>query len=548
MKQIFYNATVYTGQPPLAEAFVVEKDRFTFVGSAAQALALWQEGDKQIDLNGRFVCAGFNDSHLHLLNYGRVLENPRLDQHTGSLTEMVRYLREFLAGREGTDGRWVVGRGWNQDFFSDETRMPNRWDLDQVSREIPICAVRACGHALVVNSFALELLGITAETPQPEGGQIVLENGEPSGVFLDNAMDLVYRAVPAPNKEEIKGMIRSACTALNSYGVTSVQSDDYCVFVNVPWQEVNEAYRELEAEGELTVRVYEQCNFTDLHALTEFVEKGNRTGLGSNFFRIGPLKMLGDGALGPRTAFLSRPYADDPSTCGIPVFSRETLDKMIGYAHEQGMQVAVHAIGDACLDRVLNALEKTMAGFPREDCRHGIVHCQITRPDQLERIAKLGLHVYAQSIFLDYDTRIVRERVGEELASASYAWKSLMRKGVTVSNGTDCPVELPFALGGIQCAVTRTDLSGRARPYLPDEAFSVAEALDSYTASGAHASFEEREKGKIAPGMLADFVILDEDPFVVNPGEISAIPIWATYVGGRLVFEQNAASAAHGKP
>lgn len=535
MKTIYWNGAVYTGELPLAEAFVVAEDKFLFVGSSEQALALWEAGDQAVDLNGAFVCAGFNDSHMHLLNYGRVLSNARLDQHTGSLEDMLQCLREFIETGK-TEGGWVVGRGWNQDYFSDVNRMPNRWDLDRVSDTLPICATRACGHGLVVNSRALELLDITADTPQPEGGEIVLKDGVPNGVFLDNAMDLVYGAIPAPDKEELKGMIRAACGALNAYGVTSSQSDDYCVFASVPWQTVNQAYRELEESGELTVRVCEQANFTNLSELKEFVEAGNRTGAGDEWFKIGPLKMLGDGALGPRTAFLSRPYADDPSTCGIPVFSQETFDEMIGYANGQGMQVAVHAIGDACLDRVLSAIERSLAQCPRVNHRHGVVHCQITRPEQLRKIAEMKLHVYAQSIFLDYDIRIVGSRVGAELASTSYSWKTLMKNGATVSNGTDCPVEPPFALGGIQCAVTRTNLAGSEPTYLPEEKFTVQEALDSYTSAGAYASFEETIKGTIAPGMLADFVVLGGDPFAVGPDQIKDIPVCATYVGGKQVF------------
>ena len=156
--------------------------------------------------------------------------------------------------------------------------MPNRWDLDQVSAEYPVCAVRACGHAMAVNSKALELLGITAESSQIPGGEIVMEDGVPNGILFDNAMDLVYAAVPAPEKEDIKGMLLAGCAALNSYGITSCQSDDYCVFQNVPWQVINEAYRELEADGTLTVRVYEQANFTNLPTLSAFVEAGNNTG------------------------------------------------------------------------------------------------------------------------------------------------------------------------------------------------------------------------------------------------------------------------------
>ena len=536
MRTIYYNGAVYTGALPLVQSFGEEDGRFFFAGSNEEAVALKREGDRLVDLQGRFVCSGFNDSHMHLLSYGSSLRMAQLADRTGSLSDMLNCLREFRNSRTFRENAWLQGRGWNQDYFADTDRMPNRHDLDKVSTDIPICAVRACGHCLVVNTKALTLLGIGANTPQPAGGRIGMEEGEPDGRFFDNAMDLIYEAIPAPDKEEVKEMMLAACRSLNAYGVTSSQTDDYCAFHNVPWPLVNEAYRELEAEGRLTVRVYEQSNFTSLEALKAFVEAGNRTGTGSSLFKIGPLKMLGDGALGARTAYLGRPYADDPSTCGIPVFSQEVMDEMVGYANAQGMQVAIHAIGDACLDRVLTAYERAMASHPRKDPRHGIVHCQITRPDQLAKIGRMGLHVYAQSIFLDYDIHMVKERVGEELASTSYSWKTLMETGATVSNGTDCPVELPDALACIQCAVTRKTLKDQIGPYLPDQAFTVKEALDSYTCGGAYASFEENIKGKISPGMLADFVVLEENPFETPPEKLREIPVRETYLGGRKVY------------
>lgn len=544
MRTIYYNGVVYTGELPLVEAFAVEDDKFIFAGSNEGLKELAGENSIFVDLKRRFVCSGFNDSHMHLLGFGSALQTAQLANHTNSLSDMLKCLRDFnmeyeqLLERDHLHARdaWLMGRGWNQDYFTDVKRMPNRFDLDQVSTQIPICVVRACGHCLVVNSKALDILGVTPDFPQPDGGRIGVENGILDGRFYDNAMNLVYAAIPKPDREELKGMIRLACRELNAYGVTSCQTDDYCAFSNVPWQEVNAAYKELEEAGELTVRVYEQSNFTNLEDLKQFVEIGNRTGVGSEMFKIGPLKMLGDGALGARTAYLSWPYADDPSTCGIPVFSQETLDEMIGYANKQGMQVAIHAIGDACLDRVLSAYEKALAAHPRKDHRHGIVHCQITRPDQLKQIEKMQLHVYAQSIFLDYDIHIVEERVGKALASTSYSWKSLMEHGVSVSNGTDCPVELPDALACMQCAVTRTTLRDGVGPYLADEAFSVQEALDSYTIRSAEGSFEENCKGRIVPGMLADFVVLEENLFEVDREKIKDVAVCATYVGGKKVF------------
>lgn len=537
MKTIYYNGRVYTGELPLAEAFVVADGKFLFAGSNQEAMEKASNGTELVDLNGRFVCAGFNDSHMHLLAYGNALQSAELAKHTQSISDMVAYMKDFLAAHPVTGNGWLYGRGWNHDYFADADRMPNRQDLDKVSTEVPVVAVRACGHCLVVNTKALEVIGVTVATPQPDGGKIGIEDGMPDGRFFDNAMDMVYDAVPVPDKEGLKDRIRAACKALNAYGVTSSQTDDYCLFRAVPWQTVNEAYRELEESGELTVRVYEQSNFTTVESLTEFVEAGNVTGVGTELFKIGPLKMLGDGALGARTAFLSRPYADDPDATGLPVFTQEVMDDMVDYANAHNMQVAIHAIGDACLDRVLHAVENALKNNPRQDHRHGVVHCQITRPDQLDKIAELNMHVYAQSIFLDYDNHIVEQRVGKELAATSYNWKTLMDKGVAVSNGTDCPVELPFAMGGIQCAVTRTTLRDHVGPYLPDQAFTVQEALDSYTSAAAKASFEEAIKGRIAAGMLADFVVLDQDPFAVDPSTIQDIAIHATYLGGKKVFQ-----------
>ena len=448
---------------------------------------------------------------------------------------MLACLKARLAGEGLREGQWLLGRGWNQDLFADTRRMPDRHDLDTVSAEVPIMVTRACGHCCVVNTPALRLAGIGPDTAAPEGGAIGFAEGVPDGRLYDNAIGLVQRALPTPGPAELRALLRAACREVNRYGITSVQTDDYQVFPGVPWETVNSVYRAMADEGELTVRVCEQAQFTGPEALGRFIDAGCTTGTGDTMFRIGPVKLLGDGSLGSRTAHLSRPYADAPDTCGFSIFSEARLTEMIGLAHARGMQVAVHAIGDACLDRVLNAVEAAQKAHPRPDCRHGVVHCQITRPDQLARIRDLGLHVYAQSIFLDYDNHIVTRRVGPALAATSYCWKTLMDQGVSVSNGSDCPVEKPDVMAGIRCAVTRTSMDGTG-PYLPGQAFTVREALDSFTLRGAEASFEERVKGRIAPGYLADFVVLSEDPFLVPPRSRHGIRVLETYLAGRRVY------------
>ena len=201
MKHIYFNGKVYTGSLPLAEAFAVENGKFIFAGSSKSVLKLAGEGDVCTDLKGRFVCSGFNDSHMHLLGYGNSLCSARLAARTESLADMLQCLKEFYRENPCAEGEWLMGRGWNQDYFTDADRMPDRHDLDQVSEDVPVCAVRACGHCLVVNTKALQLLGITKDTPQPEGGCIGMDEEGPDGRFFDNAMDLVYHAIPVPDKE-----------------------------------------------------------------------------------------------------------------------------------------------------------------------------------------------------------------------------------------------------------------------------------------------------------------------------------------------------------
>ena len=532
MKTIYHSGRVFTGQLPLAQAFALEKGRFTAVGTDEEILSLCRPGDTLISLEGKFVCPGFNDSHMHLLNFGYAMENCDLSP-CRSLEELREALRRFSEQTEG----WILGRGWNQDLFTPATGIPTRQALDGVSRQRPVCIVRCCGHCLSVNSRALEVLGITAPVPEIPGGSCdVDEAGQLTGVFRDNAMGLVLSRLPAPSRKDLKRMMRNACAALNRCGITSCHSDDLLTFENVPWEEILAAYQELEAEGALTVRVCQQSQFLSADALRLFLDRGYNTGVGTGLFRIGPLKLLGDGSLGARTAFLSGAYADAPGERGIAIFTQQEFDDLIGLAHSRGMQVAVHAIGDGILDRVLSSYEKAFRDHPRADHRSGIVHAQITRADQLEKMAALGLHVYAQTVFLDYDSRIVESRVGNALASTSYSFGTMGKRGITLSNGTDCPVEPPQPLRGIQCAVTRQVLDGSVPPFRPEEAMTVEEALQSYTVSGAYASFEEKEKGKIAPGMVADFVILSADPFACPPEALSSLRAEATFLEGRPVF------------
>lgn len=528
MKKIFINGIVYTGKD-IKQAFVVEDNIFTYVGNNQEALAQLNDEDELIDLDHKFVCAGFNDSHIHLLNLGQSLLYAKLHEHTNSLKDFKDYLRQYI--NDNPDLNWIKGRGWNQDLFTDEKRMPNKNDLDELSIDKPIFLARTCGHMVVVNSKALQIANIDAYSKSPLGGEIDFENG----LLIDNAISLVKDLIPLPNKQDIQKMFLSAISHLNSFGITSVQSDDYHTFNGLDYKLIDEVLHELENQSNLNIRIYEQSQFKDYKSLKQFIDDGNITSKGTNFFKTGPIKIVADGSLGSRSAALNKPYNDDPSTNGLLIYSDEELNSMVDYANKNKMQLAIHSIGDRCLDQILNAYELTLNNHPRENHRHGIVHCQITRKDQLEKLAELNMLIYAQTIFLDYDNQIVEDRVGKDLAKTSYNFKTLMNMGLNVSNGSDAPVETANVLKGMQCAITRSSLD-KDNTYLIDQAFSVEEAIKSYTINGAYASFEENIKGLIQENYLADFVILDKDLFSVDINKIKDIKVLKTYLNGKCVF------------
>ncbi len=538
MKQIYINGKVFTGDKNLKSAFIVEGDRFSYVGCDKEALEKKEDGDIVIDLEKKFVTPGFIDSHMHIINYGHALEICDLINATGSVDEIVNALMAFKDEKNIPEGEWITGRGFNQDCFSGAKELPTRHDLDRVSTVHPISITRSCGHCLSVNTKALEMLGIDGSLPQPYGGQFDLdENGYPTGVFRDAAMDMIQTHFKTHTKADFKRMIERVVKKLNALGITGAHSDDFCVFDKMDYEDVISAYRELEAEGKLTVRVNEQSQFVRPEDLKGFLSKGYKTGVGSDLFKIGPLKLLGDGSIGARTAYLTKEYADLPGEKGLAIFTQEQLDELIEIAHLAGMQIAVHCIGDGVLDMVLSSYERAFALAPERDHRSGIVHVQLTRKDQLKKMQKMHLHAYAQTAFLDYDAYIVESRVGKELASTSYAFHTLKTLGCHVSNGTDCPVEIPNPMRGIQCAVTRMPLKEDIPPYNPNECMSVEEAINSYTAEGAYASFDENNKGSIKEGLLADFAVMDGNPFETEHKNLHKIKTLKTYLGGKIVYE-----------
>lgn len=538
MDLLLVNGKIITvdNKNPIAEAVAIRDNRIERVGTTEDILALKTDTTKVVDLGGKTVVPGFNDSHMHLLNYGYALMQADLN-FVESIDEINNRVSAYITKNQIEKGKWVRGRGWNHDYFAGEKRFPTRYDLDKISSEYPIVVTRTCGHAVTVNSKALEVLNINSTTPQVDGGHFDLdENGEPLGIFRENAVGLVYDAIPTPSLEEIKKMIINAIKDLNKYGITSVQTDDFQALPGNDYEVIIKAYLELKEEGNLNVRVYEQCLLPEIDNLKSFYAKGYKTGWGDDHFKIGPLKLLIDGSLGARTAALNEPYNDDPSTSGIITATQDELNELVSYAHNKDNQIAIHGIGDRGMYMSFEAIEKALVEKPRKDHRHGIVHAQITDEYLLNKFEELEAVAYIQPFFLDYDWKIVRDRVGELREKTSYNWKTMLDKGIHAACGSDAPVDFFNVLNGIYEAVTRKDTHGKPEGgWLIDQALTVDQALYGYTLEGAYTSFEEDTKGSIEAGKLADLIVLSQDIFSIPSDEIKDVVVEMTIFDGKIL-------------
>lgn len=538
MRTAYLNGTVYTVDRSFrqAEAFLVENGKFKAVGSDRQIRELGGSDCTYRDLHKKTVLPGFNDSHLHLMNYAYGLTKFDMNGLAG-VKEIVEEGRHYIEKRQIPDGGWVLGRGWNQAFLR-EGRPPLREELDKLSERHPVCLTRVCEHMIAVNSKALREAGIDENTPDPEGGEIERdESGRLTGLLKETARYLVYRAIPPKDVEEIKVMLTEAIHTFLACGVTSVQTDDFETFSDKDWRKVIQAYEELKEEGRLKIRVYEQCLLPELCRLREFLDAGYRTGWGDDRFKIGPLKLLTDGSLGGRTAFLSRPYQDDPNHRGIAVFSQEELDRLIITAHIRGMQLVCHGIGDAAINRILDSYEKAGRIMPGEKARMGIIHVQITDQDIIRRFERQRVLAYLEPVCLNSDLHIAEQRVGKDLAATSYLYRTFCDREIVTPMSSDCPVDSLNPFDSMYVGVNRTDYKGFPDGgWKPEEKLTVKQMVRGFTVQGAMASFEENIKGTIEAGKLADFIVLSKDPFRIAPEELRSVKVEETYLEGELVY------------
>lgn len=532
MRTIYTNGRIHTmnDNRDIFNTMVVKDGKIVEIYNAEEEVS----GEELVDLKGQIVYPGFIDSHLHLGYYGELSTQVDL-VGTKSKTEVIERSLKFIEENEIEEGQWVLGRGWNHDYFQDDNTFLTREDLDKISTEIPIVMTRTCGHAASANSKALEIAGVGQNPEQIEGGQIdVDENGYPTGVFREHAIGRIKKFVPRLTLEQIKKGIIACIEDMNRWGITSIHSDDLASISGYDYKEALELFRGLAAEGALNVRIYEQCRLT-LEELGEFLEAGNTTGVGDDFFKIGSLKLFLDGSLGARTAALREPYSDDPGNYGIIAAGEEEIQTMVDMANEKNMQVAAHGIGDRAIETAIRCMSKNR----RDDLRHGVVHCQITDMEMLKSFKENEILAYVQPIFLDYDRNIVWDRVGDRTYT-SYNWKTLVDLGVHVSFGTDAPVEYFNTFHNIYEAVTRKDLKGEPEEgFLIDQALSVDESLRAYTYEGAYASHEEDVKGTLEVGKFADFIVLKEDLYEIDPMRIKDMTVEETYVNGKKVYSKN---------
>lgn len=531
MKLLLKNGKIYQKRNLFTDALYMENGYIISSGSKALLEENRLKPSEIMDLDGKTVVPGFNDAHLHFYQAGVALSTVNL-YGSASIEEMITRSQAFLE-KQGKNLKTLIGRGFNQDYFT-EKRLPTRTDLDRISRDIPIVFTRTCSHLAVVNSAALEKLNLSTPLPFIEGGQIdAASDGLPNGIFRENAIRLLDVLYEEESIDSALHHIRAAAEKALSYGITSVQVNDIWLD-NPEAQVVEEAYRRY-AEVNPSIRIYHQVYAKDVKTFSKRLESGfDRSE--SPFLKYGLLKMFADGSLGARTAYLRKPYADDPSTRGIPTMSQELLESMIRTAEDHGIQTAIHVIGDGALERVLDAYEKVIQDNRN---RHGLIHVQITDQNLLERIRKLNLMVYAQPIFLHYDLHIVEDRVGKRLADSSYAFGTMENLGIRVAYSSDAPIENFQVMENLHCAVNRQDLS-----LFPPEGYNMKEAVDRYTAldnitaNSAYMSFEENRKGSLLPGYYADLVILEEPYFDVPADRIKDIKVLMTIVNGQIRYDR----------
>jgi hypothetical protein len=524
------NAVIRTMDPqrPQAEAVAVTGNRIAAVGTAAELAGAAGHKTRVIDAKGRLVLPGFNDAHIHFLSGGFQLSGVDL-RDAKTVGEFAERIRRFAATHP--PGRWMTGGDWDHERWPTNA-LPTRHLIDAFTPGTPVFVSRLDGHMALANSLALKLASVTRDTKDPDGGLIVRDpkTGEPTGVLKDAAMSLVYKVIPESTFEEKLAAARTAIAHAASLGVTSVQDMSTGADVGV--------YQTLLQRGELKTRIY---GLTPLTKWERLAATGVRAAFGSDMLRIGGLKAFSDGSLGSTTALFFEPYNDAPDTRGLPgdeMFPKGAMLNRVRDADRAGLQVVIHAIGDKANDEILSIFEEvTKTNNPR-DRRFRIEHAQHLRARDIPRFARGRVIASMQPYHCADDGRWAEKRIGPERAKGTYAFRSLLDSGVTLAFGSDWTVAPLDPLQGIAAAVTRRTLDGKhPNGWVPEQKITIEEAVRAYTIGSAYAEFADGVKGSLAPGKLADLVLLSRNLFEINPTEIGSARALLTVMDGQVVFE-----------
>ena len=526
---LLVNGGVYTvnEKQPVAEAIAVNDGRIVGVGSNEEIRARFKSA-RVIDLKGRFVYPGFIDAHGHVEGLGALLTNVDLDGTTS-----VREIQEIVAGSLSSvkPGAWLRGRGWDQNRWPEKS-FPTHDMLDVVTKDIPVYLRRVDGHALWVNQKAMDLAKITKATADPKGGRVVRDrSGNPTGVFIDNAIDLIDSIMPQPSKEERTEAIRKAVEACVKVGLTEVHD------MGVDLEGI-EIYKDLIARKEFPFRVYVAVGGTG-ETWNEYLKRGPETTGNDGRLTVRALKMYADGALGSRGAALIEQYSDDPGNRGLTLTSSEHLKSAAMLALDKGFQVCVHAIGDRANNIVLNVYAEVLKSDPGKaaDARFRIEHAQVLDPGDIQRFHQLGVIPSMQPTHCTSDMGWAEDRLGPKRVLGAYAWRSLLNTGCIIPAGSDVPVESPDPLLGFYAAITRQDRNGQPEGgWHPEQRMTREEALKAFTLWAAYAAFQERSKGTIEEGKVADFTILSDDIMKTDPEKILDTRVELTIIGGEVVY------------
>ena len=528
---VLLNGKIWTvnDAQPRAEAVACLGSRIVAVGSNGDIRKWIGPSTEVIDVGGRLVLPGFNDAHVHFFSGGENLAGVQL-RDAKSEAEFRRRIAEFAAKQPA--GRWITGGGWDHENWT-PARLPTRQLIDAVTVGHPVFVNRLDGHMALANSEALKVAGITRDTPDPPGGTIVRDaSGEPTGVLKDAAMDRVDRVIPAPSEEQIAEAVRAAMHYAAGNGVTSVQDMSAA-------PDILRVYQTLLARGELTVRISGHQPLANWQRLAAV---GLRADFGGEKLHIGGLKGFADGSLGSTTALFFEPYLDAPNTSGLAnreMIPESKMQERIQEADRAGLQIAIHAIGDKANHIVLGMYEEAERQNGPRDRRFRIEHAQHLRMDDIPRFGRLHVIASMQPYHCIDDGRWAEKRIGPERAKGTYAFRSLLDSGAVLAFGSDWDVAPMVPLMGIYAAATRRTLDGKHPDgWVPEQKITVAEAIRAYTMGSAYASFDEKIKGSIEPGKLADMVVVSEDILGVPPAEIEKARVETTVFDGKVIYRR----------